>query len=90
MATGRILSEDTSHHCREYPVVLAYRRPPVQRLPGVVRTIREGPRAPTLTADEWQVLGLEETTASSSAVDVASHAGLVSAMSLCYGDSTIA
>jgi len=44
----------------EYPVVLAYRRPPVQRLQGVVRTIREGPRALALTDDEWQTLGLEE------------------------------
>jgi len=46
----------------EYPVVLAYRRPPVQRLQGVVRTIREGPRALALTDEEWQTLGLEEST----------------------------
>jgi hypothetical protein len=46
----------------EYPVVLAYRRPPVQRLTGVVRTIREGPRTPALTDDEWQTLGLEDST----------------------------
>ena len=46
----------------EYPVVLAYRREPVQRLPGVVRTIREGPRGLALTDDEWQTLGLEEST----------------------------
>ncbi len=45
----------------EYPVVLAYRREPVQRLTGVVRTIREGPRDLALTDDEWQTLGLEET-----------------------------
>ena len=45
----------------EYPVVLASRRPPVQRLPGVVRTIREGPRELALTNDAWQTLGLEET-----------------------------
>jgi len=45
----------------EYPVVLAYRRQPVQRLTGVVRTIREGPRELALTDDEWQTLGLEET-----------------------------
>ena len=44
----------------EYPVVLAYRRQPVQRLTGVVRTIREGPRELALTDDEWQTLGLEE------------------------------
>ncbi len=47
---------------REYPVVLAYRREPVQRLTGVVRTIREGPRELALTEDEWQTLGLEEGT----------------------------
>ena len=47
---------------REYPVVLAYRREPVQRLTGVVRTIREGPRELALTDDEWQTLGLEERT----------------------------
>ena len=47
---------------REYPVVLAYRREPVQRLTGVVRTIREGPRELALTDDEWQTLGLEEST----------------------------
>jgi len=46
----------------EYPVVLAYRRTPVQRLTGVVRTIREGPRELALTHDEWQTLGLEERT----------------------------
>jgi hypothetical protein len=46
----------------EYPVVLAYRREPVQRLTGVVRTIREGPRELALTDDEWQTLGLEEGT----------------------------
>ena len=46
----------------EYPVVLAYRRKPVQRLIGVVRTIREGPRELALTDDEWQTLGLEEDT----------------------------
>ena len=46
----------------EYPVVLAYRRPPVQRLTGVVRTIREGHRDLALTHEEWQTLGLEETT----------------------------
>ena len=46
----------------EYPVVLAYRREPVQRLTGVVRTIRQGPRELALTADEWQTLGLEEDT----------------------------
>jgi len=45
----------------EYPVVLAYRRQPVQRLTGVVRTIHEGPRELALTDDEWQTLGLEET-----------------------------
>lgn len=45
----------------EYPVVLAYQRPPVQRLPGVVRTVREGPRTPALTDEEWQSLGLEDT-----------------------------
>jgi hypothetical protein len=47
---------------REYPVVLAYRREPVQRLTGVVRTIRQGPRELALTDDEWQTLGLEERT----------------------------
>jgi len=46
----------------EYPVVLAYRREPVQRLTGVVRTIRQGPREFALTDDEWQTLGLEEDT----------------------------
>src|SRR5262249_59536042 len=46
----------------EYPVVLAYRREPVQRLTGVIRTIREGPRDLALTDDEWQTLGLEEGT----------------------------
>jgi hypothetical protein len=46
----------------EYPVVLAYRREPVQRLTGVVRTIRQGPREFALTDDEWQTLGLEEGT----------------------------
>jgi hypothetical protein len=46
----------------EYPVVLTYRRQPVQRLTGVVRTIRDGPRDLALTDDEWQTLGLEETT----------------------------
>jgi hypothetical protein len=45
----------------EYPVVLAHRRQPVQRLTGVVRSIREGPRELALTDDEWQTLGLEET-----------------------------
>ena len=45
----------------EYPVVLAYRRQPVQRLKGVVRTIREGPRDLALTHEEWQTFGLEET-----------------------------
>jgi len=34
--------------------VLAYRREPVQRLPGVVRTVREGPRELALTDDERQ------------------------------------
>ena len=38
----------------EYPVVLAYRREPVQRLPGVVRTVREGPRDLALTNEERQ------------------------------------
>ena len=33
----------------ESPVVLAYRRMPVQRLQGSVRTIREGHRALALT-----------------------------------------
>jgi hypothetical protein len=80
MEIKRALSEDLYHHCRGYPVVLAYRRPPVQRLTGVVRMIREGPRAPALTADEWQMLGLKETSASSRAVHVASHVGLVSTM----------
>jgi hypothetical protein len=89
METGRTLSEDLSHHCREYPVVLAYRRPPVQRLTGVVRTIREGPRAPALTDDEWQTLGLEETTASSRAVHAVSHAELVSTISSYYYTITI-
>ena len=46
----------------EYPVVLAYRREPVQRLTGVIRTIRAGPRELALTDDEWQALGLEEST----------------------------
>ena len=46
----------------EYPVVLAYGREPVQRLTGVVRTIRAGPRELALTDDEWQALGLEEST----------------------------
>jgi hypothetical protein len=46
----------------ESPVVLAYRRMPVQRLQGSVRTIREGHRALALTHKEWQTLGLEETT----------------------------
>lgn len=46
----------------EYPVVLAYRRQPVQHLTGVVRTVREGPRELALTDDEWQALGLEEGT----------------------------
>ena len=38
----------------EYPVVLAYRREPVQRLPGVIRTVREGPRELALTNEERQ------------------------------------
>jgi hypothetical protein len=38
----------------ECPVVLAYQREPVQRLTGVVRTIREGPRELALTDDEWR------------------------------------
>ena len=46
----------------EYPVVLASRRQPVQRLKGVVRTIRQGPRELALTHDAWQTLGLEERT----------------------------
>ena len=46
----------------EYPVVLAYRRQPVQRLMRVLRTVREGPRELALTDDEWQTLGLEEST----------------------------
>jgi hypothetical protein len=45
----------------EQPVVLAYQRPPVQRLPGVVRTIRPSDPTPALTDAEWQTLGLEET-----------------------------
>jgi hypothetical protein len=45
----------------EHPVVLAYQRPPVQRLPGVVRTIRSSDPTPALTEEEWQTLGLEET-----------------------------
>jgi hypothetical protein len=45
----------------EYPVVLAYQPPPVQRLPGVVRTIRPSDPTPALTEEEWQTLGLEET-----------------------------
>ena len=44
----------------ESPVVLAYQRAPVQRLPGVVRTIRAGDSELALTDDEWQTLGLEE------------------------------
>ena len=39
---------------REYPVVLAYRCEPVQRLQGVVRTVREGPRDLALTNEERQ------------------------------------
>ena len=46
----------------EYPVVLAYRREPVHRLTAVIRTIRAGPRELALTDDEWQTLGLEEST----------------------------
>ena len=46
----------------EYPVVLAYRRQPVRHLTGVVRTVREGLRELALTDDEWQTLGLEEST----------------------------
>jgi hypothetical protein len=38
----------------EYPVVLTYRREPVQRFTGVVRTVREGPRELALTDDEWR------------------------------------
>lgn len=45
----------------ELPVVLAYQRPPVQRLPGVVRTIRPSDPTPALTEEEWQTLGLEES-----------------------------
>lgn len=45
----------------EHPVVLAYQRAPVQRLPGVVRAIRAGDRELALTDDEWQTLGLEDT-----------------------------
>ena len=44
----------------EHPVVLAYQRAPVQRLPGVVRTIRASDQTLGLTDDEWQTLGLEE------------------------------
>ena len=47
---------------RAYPVVLAYRRAPVQRLTGIVQTIRQGPRELALSDDEWQTLGLEEGT----------------------------
>ena len=36
----------------ECPVVLAYRRPPIERLTGVVRTVREGPRELALTDDD--------------------------------------
>jgi len=60
---------------REYPVVLAYRRAPVQRLTGVVRTIREGPRDLALTDDEWQTLGLEESTEAGESGLVRGHAG---------------
>ena len=45
----------------ESPVVLAYQRAPVQRLSGVVRTIRAGDGALALTDDAWQTRGLEET-----------------------------
>lgn len=44
----------------EHPVVVAYQRAPVQRLPGVVRAIRAGDRELALTDDAWQTLGLEE------------------------------
>jgi hypothetical protein len=53
---------DVVPESEEYPMVLAYRREPVQCLTGVVRTIREGPRDLALTDDEWQTLGLEEST----------------------------
>lgn len=59
-AAPQELSEDALLPDSEYPVVLAYQRPPVQRLPGVVRTVGEGPRTPALTDDEWQSLGLED------------------------------
>ena len=58
----------------EYPVVVAYRREPVQRLTGVVRTIRQGPRDLALT-DEWQTLGLEESTDAGESGLVPGHAG---------------
>jgi hypothetical protein len=45
----------------EQPVVLAYQRPSVQRLPGVVRTICPSDQTLALTDAEWQTLGLEET-----------------------------
>lgn len=45
----------------EYPVVLAYQRPSVQRFPGVVRTIRPSEPIPALTTAEWQTLRLAET-----------------------------
>ena len=44
----------------EQPVVLAYQRAPVQRLPGVVRAIRAGDGTLARTDDAWQTLGLEE------------------------------
>ena len=44
----------------EQPVVLASQRAPVQRLPGVVRTIHAGDGTLALTDDAWQTLGLEE------------------------------
>jgi hypothetical protein len=61
-AAPQNLLEDHRIPDSEYPVVLASRRPPVQRLTGVVRTIRAGPRTPALTNDEWQSLGLEDPT----------------------------
>jgi len=60
---------------REYPIVLAYQRPPIQRLSGVVRTIRPSDQTLALTDEVWQTLGLEETTGACNASQGRGEAG---------------
>jgi hypothetical protein len=58
---GTVLAQATSSSpALEYPVVLAYRREPVQHLTGVIHTIREGNHDLALSQEEWETLGLED------------------------------